>query len=67
MFICGIRYGNVMVLRGLVIFLFIDKIKVGEFLMIIDFDMIRFLMSLEDVVELVVYVFKYVEIGDIMV
>lgn len=65
--ICGIRYGNVMVLRGLVIFLFIDKIKVGEFLMIIDFDMIRFLMSLEDVVELVVYVFKYVEIGDIMV
>lgn len=67
MLICGIRYGNVMVLRGLVIFLFIDKIKVGEFLMIIDFDMIRFLMSLEDVVELVVYVFKYVEIGDIMV
>lgn len=67
MFICGIRYGNVMVLRGLVIFLFIEKIKVGEFLMIIDFEMIRFLMSLEDVVELVVYVFKYVEIGDIMV
>lgn len=65
--ICGIRYGNVMVLRGSVIFLFIDKIKVGEFLMIIDLDMIRFLMSLEDVVELVVYVFKYVEIGDIMV
>ncbi|HDP1742570.1 TPA: polysaccharide biosynthesis protein [Staphylococcus aureus] len=65
--ICGTRYGNVMASRGSVIPLFIDKIKAGEPLTITDPDMTRFLMSLEDAVELVVHAFKHAETGDIMV
>ncbi|SBB49253.1 UDP-D-quinovosamine 4-dehydrogenase [Staphylococcus aureus] len=52
---------------GSVIPLFIDKIKAGEPLTITDPDMTRFLMSLEDAVELVVHAFKHAETGDIMV
>ncbi len=62
----GTRYGNVMA-SGSVIPLFIDKIKAGEPLTITDPDMTRFLMSLEDAVELVVHAFKHAETGDIMV
>lgn len=65
--ICGTRYGNVMASRGSVIPLFIEKIKAGEPLTITDSNMTRFLMSLEEAVELVVHAFKYAKTGDIMV
>ncbi|MBI5972994.1 nucleoside-diphosphate sugar epimerase/dehydratase [Staphylococcus caledonicus] len=65
--ICGTRYGNVMASRGSVIPLFIDKIKAGEPLTVTDPDMTRFLMSLEEAVELVVHAFKHAKTGDIMV
>src|SRR5699024_2937141 len=65
--ICGTRYGNVMASRGSVIPLFIEQIKNGEPLTITDPDMTRFLMSLEDAVELVVFAFNNANAGDIMV
>lgn len=65
--ICGTRYGNVMASRGSVIPLFIDQIKNGQPLTITDPNMTRFLMSLEEAVELVVFAFKYAEAGDVMV
>lgn len=65
--ICGTRYGNVMASRGSVIPLFIDKIKQREALPITDPNMTRFLMSLQEAVELVVHAFKYAKNGDIMV
>ena len=65
--ICGTRYGNVMASRGSVIPLFIDQIKNGQPLTITDPHMTRFLMSLEEAVELVVFAFKNAEAGDIMV
>lgn len=65
--ICGTRYGNVMASRGSVIPLFIEQIKSGKPLTITDPKMTRFLMSLEDAVELVVYAFKHANTGDIMV
>lgn len=65
--ICGTRYGNVMASRGSVIPLFIDQIKNGQPLTVTDPDMTRFLMSLEEAVELVVFAFNNAEAGDIMV
>ena len=65
--ICGTRYGNVMASRGSVIPLFIEQIKNGQPLTVTDPDMTRFLMSLEDAVELVVFAFRNAEAGDIMV
>ncbi|MDF2607361.1 MAG: UDP-glucose 4-epimerase [Bacillales bacterium] len=65
--ICGTRYGNVMASRGSVIPLFIDQIKKGQPLTITDPSMTRFLMSLEEAVELVVFAFQNAEAGDIMV
>ena len=65
--ICGTRYGNVMASRGSVIPLFIEKIKAGDPLTVTDPNMTRFLMSLEEAVELVIHAFKYAETGDIMV
>ena len=65
--ICGTRYGNVMASRGSVIPLFIDQIKKGQSLTITDPQMTRFLMSLEEAVELVLFAFKHAEAGDIMV
>lgn len=65
--ICGTRYGNVMASRGSVIPLFIDQIKSGQPITVTDPDMTRFLMSLEDAVELVVFAFKNAKPGDIMV
>src|SRR5690606_36879139 len=55
--ICGTRYGNVMASRGSVIPLFIDQIKAGKPLTITDPEMTRYLMSLEDAVELVLFAF----------
>lgn len=65
--ICGTRYGNVMASRGSVIPLFIDQIKSGQPLTVTDPNMTRFLMSLEEAVELVVFAFHNAEAGDIMV
>ncbi|MEF2243772.1 polysaccharide biosynthesis protein [Paenibacillus sp. IITD108] len=65
--ICGTRYGNVMASRGSVIPLFIEQIKAGKPLTITDPSMTRFIMSLEEAVELVLYAFQHAENGDIMV
>lgn len=65
--ICGTRYGNVMASRGSVIPLFVDQIKSGQPLTITDPNMTRFLMSLDEAVELVVFAFQEAETGDIMV
>jgi UDP-N-acetylglucosamine 4,6-dehydratase/5-epimerase len=65
--ICGTRYGNVMASRGSVIPLFIEQIKSGQPLTVTDPNMTRFLMSLDEAVELVVFAFENAEAGDIMV
>ncbi|MER2125806.1 polysaccharide biosynthesis protein [Solibacillus sp. FSL H8-0523] len=65
--ICGTRYGNVMASRGSVIPLFIEQIKQGLPLTITDPNMTRFLMSLEEAVELVLFAFEFAQAGDIMV
>jgi len=67
MVICGTRYGNVMASRGSVIPLFIDQIRNGKPITITNPNMTRFLMSLEEAVELVVFAFKNAKCGDIMV
>ncbi len=65
--ICGTRYGNVMASRGSVIPLFIEQIKNGQPLTVTDPNMTRFLMSLEEAVELVIFAFQNAVAGDIMV
>lgn len=65
--ICGTRYGNVMCSRGSVIPLFIEQIKNGQALTITEPQMTRFIMSLEEAVELVLFAFEHAENGDIMV
>ncbi len=64
---CATRYGNVMASRGSVIPLFIDQIKAGKPLTITDPNMTRFLMSLEDSVDLVLHAFTHGRQGDIFV
>lgn len=65
--ICGTRYGNVMASRGSVIPLFIEQIKKKEPITVTNPDMTRFLMSLDEAVELVVFAFKNAQPGDIIV
>ncbi|MBQ8815907.1 MAG: polysaccharide biosynthesis protein, partial [Lachnospiraceae bacterium] len=65
--ICCTRYGNVLCSRGSVIPLFISQIKEGKPLTVTDPTMTRFVMSLEEAVELVVYAFRNADSGDIMV
>jgi len=65
--VCGTRYGNVMASRGSVIPLFINQIKQGKSLTVTDPMMTRFLMSLDDAVDLVLYAFKHGQQGDIFV
>ncbi|MBU5427915.1 polysaccharide biosynthesis protein [Tissierella pigra] len=65
--ICGTRYGNVMASRGSVIPLFVEQIKNGQPLTITEPSMTRFLMSLEEAVELVVFAFENAKSGDVMV
>jgi len=65
--LCGTRYGNVMASRGSVIPLFIEQIKAGKPLTITDPDMTRFMMTLEDAVDLVLYAFSNGKQGDIFV
>lgn len=64
---CATRYGNVMGSRGSVIPLFIEQLKAGKPLTVTDPNMTRFLMSLEDSVDLVLYAFTHGEQGDIFV
>lgn len=65
--LCGTRYGNVMASRGSVIPLFIEQIKAGKALTITNPNMTRFMMSLDDAVDLVLYTFKNGNQGDIFV
>ncbi|MDA9792189.1 polysaccharide biosynthesis protein [Schleiferiaceae bacterium] len=65
--ICATRYGNVMCSRGSIIPLFIEQIKSGKPLTITNPEMTRFMMSLEDSVQLVLYAFKNAQPGDIFV
>lgn len=65
--ICGTRYGNVMASRGSVIPLFVDQIRAGKPLTVTDPNMARYLMSLEDAVDLVLYAFEHAVPGDIFV
>jgi len=65
--ICGTRYGNVMSSRGSVIPLFVEQIKNGKPLTITDPNMTRFIMSLEEAVDLVMFAFDKGQPGDIMV
>ena len=64
---CGTRYGNVMASRGSVIPLFIEQIKKGQPISITDPNMTRFMMTLEDAVDLVLYAFKNGNQGDLFV
>lgn len=65
--ICCTRYGNVMCSRGSVIPLWIEQIKSGNPITVTEPTMTRFIMSLEEAVELVVFAFQNAESGDIMV
>ncbi len=65
--ICGTRYGNVMASRGSVIPLFVEQIKSGLPLTVTNPEMTRYLMSLEEAVELVLFAFENGKAGDIMV
>eukprot|EP01038_Epipyxis_sp_PR26KG_P002421 gene2421-3426_t len=65
--ICGTRYGNVMASRGSVIPLFVDQIREGKPLSITDPNMTRFMMTLSDAVDLVLYAFEHGNNGDLFV
>lgn len=65
--ICCTRYGNVMASRGSVIPLWIDQIKKNEVITITDPNMTRFMMTLDDAVDLVIYAFRHGKNGDLFV
>ena len=65
--ICCTRYGNVMCSRGSVIPLWIDQIRAGKPITITDGSMTRFIMSLDEAVDLVLFAFEHGESGDILV
>ena len=65
--ICGTRYGNVMASRGSVIPLFVDQVRAGQPITITDPSMTRFMMTLADAVDLVLYAFEHGNNGDIFV
>lgn len=65
--LCATRYGNVMASRGSVIPLFLQQLKEGKALTVTDPTMTRFLMSLEDSVDLVLYAFAHARAGDIFI
>lgn len=65
--ICGTRYGNVMASRGSVIPLFVNQINTGQPITITDPEMTRFMMTLDDAVDLVLYAFEHGNSGDIFV
>lgn len=65
--ICGTRYGNVMASRGSVIPLFVEQVQAGLPITVTDPQMTRFMMTLDDAVELVLYAFAHGSNGDIFV
>jgi UDP-glucose 4-epimerase len=65
--ICATRYGNVMASRGSVIPLFVDQLRAGDVLTVTDPEMTRFLMSLEDSVDLVLHAFEHGQQGDLFI
>ena len=65
--ICATRYGNVMASRGSVIPLFVDQIRSGKPITITDPTMTRFMMTLDDAVDLVLYAFEHGHSGDIFI
>lgn len=65
--ICATRYGNVMASRGSVIPLFVNQLRAGQPLTLTDPKMTRFLMSLEDSVDLVLHAFEHAQQGDIFI
>ena len=65
--ICCTRYGNVMCSRGSVIPLFIDQIKAGNPITITDPNMTRFLMNLDEAVDLVLFAFQHANPGDLFI
>jgi UDP-N-acetylglucosamine 4,6-dehydratase/5-epimerase len=65
--ICGTRYGNVMASRGSVIPLFVEQVLAGKPITVTDPEMTRFMMTLDDAVELVLYAFEHGANGDIFV
>lgn len=65
--ICGTRYGNVMCSRGSVIPLFINQIKAGKPMTITEPNMTRFMMTLTEAVDLVLYAFEHANSGDTMI
>lgn len=65
--VCATRYGNVMASRGSVIPLFVEQMRTGEQLTVTDPQMTRFLMSLEDSVDLVLHAFEHGQQGDLFV
>lgn len=65
--ICATRYGNVMASRGSVIPLFVDQIRTGKPITVTDPSMTRFMMTLHDAVDLVLYAFEHAGPGDIVV
>jgi UDP-glucose 4-epimerase len=65
--ICCTRYGNVMASRGSVIPLWLDQIRKGETITITDPNMTRFMMTLDDAVDLVIYAFQHGHNGDLFV
>jgi len=65
--ICGTRYGNVMASRGSVIPLFVDQMMAGKPITVTDPNMTRFMMTLDDAVELVLFAFEHGRNGDIFV
>jgi len=64
---CSTRYGNVMASRGSVIPLFVKQIKAGKPITVTDPEMTRFMMSLDDAVNLVLYAFEHAKPGDLFV
>jgi len=65
--ICGTRYGNVLASRGSVVPLFIEQIKAGKPLTVTDPSMTRFIMTLDEAVDLVLYAYEHAHTGDILV
>ena len=65
--ICGTRYGNVMASRGSVIPLFVEQVQAGKAITVTDPSMTRFMMTLDDAVDLVLYAFEHGRNGDMFV
>lgn len=65
--ICGVRYGNVICSRGSVVPLFIEQIKGGRHITLTDPKMTRFMMSLDEAIDLILYAFEHAEQGDLMI